>query len=55
MELSPSWEAASRSATQEFPKNCIEPGGSLPCSQEPSTGPYSKPDQSNSYDPIVSL
>jgi hypothetical protein len=25
----------------------MEPEGSLPCSQEPSTGPYSKPDQSN--------
>jgi hypothetical protein len=30
--------------TQHF----IEPEGLLPCSQEPSTGPYSEPDQSNS-------
>jgi hypothetical protein len=30
----------------------IEPQGSLPCSQEPSTGPYPVPDQSNSYLPI---
>jgi hypothetical protein len=29
--------------------------GSLPCPQEPSTGPYSEPDQSNSYHPILSL
>jgi hypothetical protein len=30
----------------------MEPEGSLPCSQEPSTGPYSEPDQSNPYHPI---
>jgi hypothetical protein len=27
----------------------MEPEGSLPCSQEPSTGPYPEPDQSNAY------
>jgi hypothetical protein len=32
----------------------MEPEGSLPCSQEPSTGPHSEPDQSNSYHPILS-
>jgi hypothetical protein len=31
----------------------IEPAGSLPCSQEPSTSPYPEPDQSNSYHPIL--
>jgi hypothetical protein len=33
----------------------MEPEGSLPCSQELSTGPYSEPDQSNPYHPILSL
>jgi hypothetical protein len=33
----------------------MEPEGSLPCSQEPSTGPYSESDQSNPYEPILSL
>jgi hypothetical protein len=32
----------------------MELEGSLPCSQEPSTGPYPKPDQSNLYHPILS-
>jgi hypothetical protein len=30
----------------------MEPDGSLPCSQEPSTGPYAEPDKSNLAHPI---
>jgi hypothetical protein len=33
----------------------MEPKSSLPCSQEPSNGPYSEPDQSSPYHPILSL
>jgi hypothetical protein len=33
----------------------METEGSLPCSQEPSNSPYTKPDQSNPYNPILSL
>jgi hypothetical protein len=33
----------------------MEPECSLPCSQEPSTGPCPEPDQSNPYHPILSL
>jgi hypothetical protein len=37
--------------SQEFK----EPEGSLPCSQEPSTGPHPQPDRSSSYHHIPSL
>jgi hypothetical protein len=33
----------------------MEPVGSLPCSQEPSTVSYPEPDQSNLYHPILYL
>jgi hypothetical protein len=31
----------------------MKPEGLLSCSQEPSTGPYTEPDQSSSYHPIL--
>jgi hypothetical protein len=31
----------------------MEPEGSLPCSQEPSIGPYQEPNQSSPYHPIL--
>jgi hypothetical protein len=36
-------------------QHLMEPEGSLPRSQESSTHPYSEPDQSNPYHPILSL
>jgi hypothetical protein len=33
----------------------MEPGGSLPRSQEPSTGSYPEPDRSNPYNPILEI
>jgi len=31
----------------------MEPTGSLLCSQQPATGPYSEPDESSPYFPIL--
>jgi hypothetical protein len=53
MGLSPAREATSCVATQELPQHFMKPEGSLPCSQQPSSGPYPEPDQSSSYHPIV--
>jgi hypothetical protein len=55
MELSPSWKASNSAATQDLPKKFMEPEGSSLSSQEPSTGPYTEPDQSNPYHPILPL
>jgi hypothetical protein len=53
-ELSPSWETDNCAATQELP-SILEPVGSSPSSQEPSTGPYPDPDQSSPYHPLIFL
>jgi hypothetical protein len=37
-----------------YSQHFIESQGSLPCSQEPSTGLYPEPDQSGPYHPILS-
>jgi hypothetical protein len=37
------WKADCHSDCQKYPVSFIAPGGSLPCSQKPSTGPYPEP------------
>jgi hypothetical protein len=53
-DLNTSRDAANCAATQELPSILWNPEGSLPCSQQPSTGPYPEPDRSSPYDPILS-
>jgi len=50
-EQSPSWEADSLSASEEILPLLWNPECSLPCSQEPTTGPYSDPDASTPLSP----
>jgi hypothetical protein len=47
MVLRPSWEAASHSATEQFP--------SIMCSQEPSNYPYLERDELSAHHPILFL
>jgi hypothetical protein len=55
MELGPSSGANSRSATKRTSHDSVESESSLPCSQEPSTGPYPGPYQPSTYHHIPSL
>jgi hypothetical protein len=54
-ELSASCASASCAATQELPQYFMEPEGSLPYFQVPSTSHYPNPDQSSTYPHILSL
>jgi hypothetical protein len=54
LELSSSWEVASCAAAQELP-GIMEAEGLVPCSQEPSTGPYPEPDYISPYHLILPL
>jgi hypothetical protein len=48
MEQGPSWKADSRSVS-ELPRLLWTPKISLPCSQQPATGPYPEPDKSSPH------
>jgi hypothetical protein len=52
MQQCPSWEADSRSVSQEIPR-LMEPKDSVPCSQEPATGPCPEPDESTPHPPTL--
>jgi hypothetical protein len=44
MDVSPCSESGSSATTEELPQRFMKPEGSLPCSQEPFTDPYSESD-----------
>jgi hypothetical protein len=49
------WFRQGKPKYSEKTKHVMEPEVSIPCSQEPSTGPYPEPYQSNPLHPILSL
>jgi hypothetical protein len=54
MELSPSWEAACRSASQEF-SNMLQNQKVYYCVYKSFSGPCAEPDQSSQYNHMLSL
>jgi hypothetical protein len=55
MELSTTGEATSCEATPNVSEDFMEPEGSLPNSEEPSTCSYPESDQSSPHQPIQPL
>jgi hypothetical protein len=53
MEHGSSWEASSHSASRESYQPFVEPEALLPCSQDPTTGPYSKPHVTSPHLPTL--
>jgi hypothetical protein len=51
----PFWRSRQLCSYSRASKDFMQPEGSLPCSQELSTGPYPESYQSNPYHPILSL
>jgi hypothetical protein len=49
------WGRTTDPATQELPSISWKNEGSIPYSQEPSTGPYPEKYESNPHHPILSL
>jgi hypothetical protein len=50
-----SWEANSRSTSQEISLIFMEPESSVPCSREPATDPHPKPEESSAQNMYYSL
>jgi hypothetical protein len=53
MEMSPFLRRRQLCSYSRTSQHFMEPEGSLSCSQEPSSGPYTEPDQSNPYHHIL--
>jgi hypothetical protein len=54
MEIKPFVRSHQLYSYSKISQHFMEPESSLPCSEEPSTGPYPEPDKSNPYHPILS-